>query len=491
MKKLSLGLMALATGLSVFQFGCSTPARYAESTKFYAAGDYAKARDVFKDQKRDPEKDGQKFILDDLMLGSANHALQDHDASIKAFDTAEAGMAVQDEASAAGKGAKTVGAVLSNDNALPYKVQQYDKIMANTYKALDQLAKGDKDAARIEFNRALERQRNCGIVFAKQIKAEEEKAAAERQGDGKDEKASEKNALTDELKKTAMETPEMKEKMAAFDNSLASLPTYAGFTVPYASFMHGLFLTLMGEDSADFESARKLFEEVNKVAPSAAVTSAYNLADGLAGRKMSQADAKNLVWVVFENGMGPSKEEFRFDIPVPNQGSISMLSFAMPTLKTGTPAYPYLSIHNKAAELAKSSMLCDMSAVVNGEFKTMMPAILSRNITSACIKLAAQIIAVKIAKEQGGALGGLGAGIAGSALSAASAKADLRIWNQLPANFQVAAFDRPESGEINFQVPGNGSPIANVKLPDTGASIVYVKIPAPGVKPVVNVFASK
>ena len=64
----------------------------------------------------------------------------------------------------------SAAAIVTNDNIVPYVGEEYDGIMVNTYKALNFMALGKEDDARVEFNRAIERQRRAADKFAQDIK---------------------------------------------------------------------------------------------------------------------------------------------------------------------------------------------------------------------------------------------------------------------------------------------------------------------------------
>ena len=162
-------LGAALAGLLLFS-GCATPPRYDTSRDLFAQARYQEAVDTFKDLERStPEADADNFILDDLLIGSSELAQHHFAAARAAFDRSEEGFRVQDAASAAGTATSKTLATLTGENALPYEAQQYDRIMANTYKAITHLAEGDVDSARVEFARAEERQRLSSVYFGRLI----------------------------------------------------------------------------------------------------------------------------------------------------------------------------------------------------------------------------------------------------------------------------------------------------------------------------------
>ena len=79
--------------------------------------------------------------------------------STEAFDLAEARVNDYEEQAKVKVGSE-VGAALTNQATLPYRGRAYDKVMMDTYKAINCLQLGNKDRARVELNRALQRERD-------------------------------------------------------------------------------------------------------------------------------------------------------------------------------------------------------------------------------------------------------------------------------------------------------------------------------------------
>lgn len=75
-----------------------------------------------------------------------------------------------------------IGASFTNLANLPYRGRAYDKIMLNTYKALNHMQLGDLEAARVELNRSLQRQRDAVDENAKRIEENEAEIGKARSG---------------------------------------------------------------------------------------------------------------------------------------------------------------------------------------------------------------------------------------------------------------------------------------------------------------------
>ena len=80
-----------------------------------------------------------------------------------------------------------VGASLTNLSALPYRGRAYDKVLINAYKALNYMQLGEFDKARVELNRALQRQKDAVAENEKRIADAQDTAQKAKNGEVKDE----------------------------------------------------------------------------------------------------------------------------------------------------------------------------------------------------------------------------------------------------------------------------------------------------------------
>jgi hypothetical protein len=199
-------------------------------------------------------------------------------------------------------------------------------------------------------------------------------------------------------------------------------------------------------------------------------------ADDVASGK---AKLGNQCWVIFENGLGPVKGEFRIDLPLVLVSSrVYYAGIALPRLTPRRVAYPYLAIRTDAGEY-QTRQVADMERVIETEFKKDFKGILMRAIASAVVKAAAQA-----AVKDNDQYGILTAAIA--VYSLATTAADVRIWSALPKDFQVARCAIP--GNRLLQVFG-GNTAFDVHIPPCKNAIVYIKIINAGASPVCEVLA--
>jgi hypothetical protein len=148
--------IVLLFNLSLFT-GCNAPKSHlATFNGHFERADYENSA-LFAQKKISKNKNPRgEDLLWALQLGTVQRIQQEHTKSTETFDKAEEMLKYYDEQLTLGDG---IGATVVNENIIPYRGEEYDGIMVNVYKALNFMAEKEFDLARVEFNRALDRQR--------------------------------------------------------------------------------------------------------------------------------------------------------------------------------------------------------------------------------------------------------------------------------------------------------------------------------------------
>ena len=133
-----------------------------------SSGEYLDAKDYALKEKKD--------LLWTLQAAAATNAAGEYKESNELFDKAEDMYIAARSNSNASDKMSTLATVLVNDNAVAYKGEVYDGILINTYKALNFMFLQNWDLARVELNRAYDRQRRAADFYAKEIQEQEEEA---------------------------------------------------------------------------------------------------------------------------------------------------------------------------------------------------------------------------------------------------------------------------------------------------------------------------
>ena len=157
---------------SIFLIGCFSNSSFSyvkttqEMSNTWESGDVEATLEQSQkllDKQRKNKKNNIVFFLEHAAVLRASGRFEDSNwhfqTALNLMDERRGDLSGQnrgrEKASRFGSG---VAATLSNLNAMPYMGYGYDRIMAHTYIALNYLALGDKEGARVEFNRLYETQ---------------------------------------------------------------------------------------------------------------------------------------------------------------------------------------------------------------------------------------------------------------------------------------------------------------------------------------------
>ncbi|MBN2456661.1 MAG: hypothetical protein JXB29_09040 [Sedimentisphaerales bacterium] len=403
------------------------------------------------------EKPKAEDLLWTLQLGSVERLRQNHHQSTVYFDKAEEMLNFYDHQNEI---TSTLASTAAGDNVVPYTGQEYDGIMVNTYKALNFMITGQDELARVEFNRALDRQRRAKEMFAREIEQ-------------LNNQIKEKEGKNPNLRKS-IENPQVKQLIGEEYPCLYEFEAYPDFVNPFTTYLAGIYFNLIGDYSKAIDLLKESYGMVQ--------TNSYIADDLAAAEQILQCGGQlsNTIWVIFENGLGPVKEEFRIDIPIfLVTDKVKYVGIALPRLIFREQAYPYLIVKTKTSS-CKTQIVADMDRVIQTEFGKDFGDILTRAIISATAKAAAQYVLAK----QDSFEGSIASALVGL-YSYATTAADVRTWTTLPKDFQVTRLNIPENRDITI-IPPAGVPL-NIKIPDCSNAIVYVRIPFETAEPVYDI----
>lgn len=451
MKKFYFFVFALC--VSVMLCGCASHDRAHSEIKYYA-GDYAGAAAIWGEgERQDCSSDG---VLDNLYMGAANFAAGNFARALADFSRAESGLEEQDHA-------------LNWGNA--YVGRTYDGIMLNTYQAVAFMALHDPDRARVAFNRLENR---LGMVSERS-----RKAIADRQEKIEKEKKKSDNKEAVGYLASVNANASNQRKINDYNRLLDKWGAYADYENPASRFLSGVFRMIYAYDNSDLEKALFQMKACYGMTQSEAAKIGMELAEGMINRRV---DINDMMVVVFEDGLGATKEEYRFDLFIP-LSSPMYAGIALPKLVERPAAFSSLALLDNAEMIGRTMPLCDIDRIVATEFRAEMPGIIAKEITECVIKVVLQAIAIEVARNNNGDGAALAVGIMGSLISYATTKADIRNWNYLPKDFQAAWIRKPKSGVLTIATPDGLGRIADVQVPANGPALVYVKIPAAGMPP--------
>lgn len=445
-----LFLSIIVPVLSLLISGCAPKQAMMQADMMVAKGEYQKAAKFTNNEIDKDDLYTKDNLLWYLQNGSASLFADDYNTSIKAFDRSELIIKHYREQILAKDITQDLISNLLNDTTRPYIGTQYDGIMANTYKAISYMALNDTEGARVEFNRAIDRQRRAKIYFSEMIQKERE-------------------AINEEKQKSQQEGKNLHVSDSQVDSilqqnypSLHAFKPYPDFINPATTYMAGLFAL----SDSNTNRADSLLKETY----------------GMVQNKDVKADLEgnrdeNMVWLIFENGQGPILQESRIDFPIwIFTGNLSYISVALPKLIERNNAYSYLDVKTDNITI-KTEFLSSMDRVIKTEFAKNYNSIVNRAILSTATKAAINYTIQEQANNNNSGIAAL-VSVASAIYQVASTQADTRIWSTLPKEFQLARFKRPKNGRLEILTP-NKRVITSLIIPQTQNTLIYVKIATP------------
>lgn len=428
--------------LTLVFFGCATTdSQISQYRKLTQESNHQKAAE-FSVNKANAGSD----LFWSLQAASAYRDLSDYKNSNKWFDLAEKTYKYYNEEGILGGIKFNLTGFILNDKFTDYKGEVYEGVLINTYKALNFLALNDYKNARVEFNRAIDRQRRAKYSFAKEISKKKQALAKN------------KNLFN------TIKNPTVKNQLQQRYSNLDVFKVYPDFLNPYTTYMAGLFYALDNDRAKGLDILKEAY----------GMTEHQVIAQDFA--KLKANNLNGLVWVIFENGQGPSKREFTIHLPLfLVSNSISYAGVSFPELKFGNKAFFNITVKDIGGPV-KTQVFASMDAVIVSEFKKDLPFILARSIASAISKTATQVVI----KSQLNLVGDIFA-IAQDATTGS----DTRIWSSLPKEFQLARVTMPKDGKLEVQI-GKKTHIINIGK-NANNAIVNIKVLSNISQPVINI----
>jgi hypothetical protein len=438
--------------------GCNIPQSHlTKFNRFYEQGNLPDAEQYAQGLVKAKSNPSGDDLLWALQAGSVARSREEYSQSNEWFDRAEAMMKDYDTSF---KGLDIVGTTVANETVLPYRGQAYDGIMVNTYKALNFMALGNDELARVEFNRALERQTRAKEHFNQEIQKLKDKMETDQ------------NSKQVDVDKT-LENPDLKTRITDQYPGLYDFQAYPDFVNPFSTYIAGVFFIMIGDPG---KAVDLLKESAGMVPDNRTVAEDLDRAD----RWLDSGTAPEpSVWVVYEKGLGPIKDEFRIDLPLfLVTTKVYYAGIALPRLVPRPPIGAPLEVES-AGTWVQTEVVSDMDRVIQTEFSKEFPAVLMR----AIIATAGKAVAQNALLDQGDS-GAKLVGLALAAYSAVSTVADVRIWTSLPKQFQVARVPMPTDGGLKVRVGGD---TIEVPVKDGRYALVYIRMISAGSKPIYQV----
>ena len=300
--------------------------------------------------------------------------------------------------------AGTVG----DDRAIPYELPAFELLFGLQYQALNALALGEPDNARVYLRRA--------TAVQEQLKEENEKPPEEGTKDvapeKKEDAANAQNASTAADQITAKLAPVADAVRASYENALAW-------------YLMGLFFS----KENDASNAAIAYREAGRINP--AILPFTKPAPG----------AGDDVIVVYEEDLVDMQEPIK--IPLPFGGTVWSVDFPVYGAPPHMPSQ--ISVEAGGAVAATCVPVVNVQALAYRNLKDRIPGVATRNVTRAAVKIAAQQVANHV--NTGNAYSNLALVLgvfAFNTFSTVVSEADTRAWQTVPEHVHLARFRLPE-----------------------------------------------
>ena len=474
LRQFSLALFAV---LLLVATGCSTIVTSSRQKlpmmEQFAAGDVAGAL-AFAQKKHVSAAGSVDELVWLLECGSLQFYLGQYEAALDSFRLCEALIEEYDERALVSLTDTSTEAlaVLSNENALPYRGWCRDRVALGIFKSLAYLGVGKEEAFRAQVKRLRQEHQKIQEDYQKffdkeQERVEEEKAKYREEAS----KASSSEYLNDPRNEAfAASVSEMQE---------VAHRGYGNFLNPVSMFLSALALMRDGS----WDNARIEFERLYKALPNNQyVKQYYATALRRAGRPSPAAllDVqpfpfpleRNCVFVLFAHDMCASFDQMAVYFP---------LMIAWPVCVYHPAVMPSLTVQADGVDYPVLP-LADMDGILSQEFGMRLPARIVRTVTYALIKEAGYIATMESMNRSMNDNANKGMAMFATAMAyktyqAMFNTADTRGWFMLPKEFCVAQMPMPQDRTLNF----SGLPSASaIQIPEgCGSAIVYVNAMTP------------
>ncbi|NLF17717.1 MAG: hypothetical protein GX595_10735 [Lentisphaerae bacterium] len=385
-----------------------------------------------------------------------------HQGSIVDYREAIAAVAAAEQAAdvtVRGAGAQ-LGAVVVNDNVLPYRAASYERVLLHHLQALNYLMAGDTQAAAVEVRRAEFEQRQALDRHGREIAEARAEASRNRLDLGQaEQRLNQAYAGLDEV-------------AGKVKNSFQNAATF---------FVSGVIYELVGQPNDAYIDYKKALEIMpgnavlqQDVLRLARVTGITDDIESLRARHPTAdlppvpAGSGSLV-VLVDDEFVPQKQSFKIPLPIISAGRyVGMVALAFPFYESAWHAPTPYAVEINGSRRGATEVVCSTRALAARALRERLPAMLLRQGARAAAK---GIMAKELTDNFGPA-----AAFATTILNYATEQADLRSWSSLPDNVQIARHV-VAAGSARVALSHGSGPRVTVTVPvtDGGVTILYAR----------------
>ncbi len=441
----SIGVILLVSGCATNSVFISYPEQLAEIKHNIVLKQFNSAQSKLSRQSQSSDK--LLYLMErgrvSYLAGETAASIDDFKQAIQIFEANER------KATITARGAANqIGALLVNDNVIPYTGSAYERIFVHHFQALNYLKIGDIEAAGVEVRRA-----NLEQEIA--LKKYEE----------------ELNNIynSNSTKQILKSNTNYKQKNKALLRLSGDIKN--SFQNAYTFYISGLIYEALGTPNdayIDYKKALEIFPD-NKYILADVVRLAKTLAmqDDLELYKENGSDylsqqitrGEGRLVILYEKGFVPQKVEIYFPLWVVG----FMHSIAFPSYNYHPIKSNHLNLTINNIKVGSSEQIVDVSALAAKALEEQMPMIMVRQ--------ALRIISREQASRE---MKNSTLGLIGSLSNLLLNRADLRSWLTLPASTEIM-FANMTAGEHAIELQhGDISQSLNVNIPSGQTLILHI-----------------
>ncbi len=416
---------AIALLPALFLVGCGTNGTLLKAQKQYRSGEFRSALSTLRGEakkQKDSSGDAPVFRLEHGAMALTAGQKAEAAEALRAADQA---LTYRDQRPVVQLG-REAGAMLTNLNSMAYNTSPSERVMGASLLALSFAANGELDKARSAIKLAKNRQADNFGKFQAQIERERQSL----------EQAVEANPrVRVQLKPGAVEGAQK-----TLETTAARFQPYANFSVPYSELLAGILLG--SGPQPDTGRSRESFGHV---------LSCYPRNEHV--KRAAAGSPEGMTHVILEEGVAPSLDQFRIDVPIVLNGKVVLFSAAFPSLEIHP--HPAEAVLRVGEESVSASTVCEFDRIVAAEYRRKLPGTVARTVAASTLKAVLSYAAQEAAQQQDPNVARIAA-IATGIYNVASAQADRRICASLPKTVRYACVKTPASGHLFV----NGTKIA-------------------------------
>jgi len=430
----SLRALVVALALALGLTGCAAFRNY--DRELHTTLDYARAGNVdgaiktLESNNRLPDRD----LLYYLELGMLERLASQYQESQKAWMAANTQIQGHDPLSQVGSLVRGGSSYLINDKLRTYEGYDYEKVMLLTYMALNHLALGELERARV----AIKQTHELEAVIAEQRAAQIAEVEEEAKKRGARTSFKELNGYPVQT----IDNPEVNTLKNSYQSALSH-------------YLAGFIYESLGEPSL----AAPGYRLANELQPG--VPLLEEALGGLEARLRAPPDGMVDVLFLVASGTAPAlrSQQFNLFVPVNNRMVLVPVSFPVMAPSGWTPRPPAIKVDEGAA--LPLAPLTSIDLMARRRLKDDMPVIMLRSTIRAATSAALQYQAQKSSDRHNSAAVVAAIVTIGSALVAS---ADDRTWRTLPSDISIARARIPAGVHtVTVQTP-QGSRSARIEV---------------------------